>query len=417
MKTDPAIGAAVAGPFDLAQIGPDLYSLHRASGELVWSGANAKRVLHREPGVIAAKGFLKIIHVQDRVVVACAFSDCLAARQKTRVQFRVPATDGQSNRWFELRCEPAPDGLVAGEGELVLAVTRDISERRQIDEDMRLSHERAESASVAKSLFLANMSHELRTPLNAILGFSELLQSDVMRNMPPERNREYVGLIHSSASHLLTVLTDILDMSKIEAGKYEIFTEPFKIGHTLKNCCAMMRGQADQKQIEIITDGFEALPEVTADERAVKQIMINLLSNAVKFTQDGGQVKVSALRVGRNIRISVSDNGIGISAEHLEHLGMPFYQADSKYDRKYQGTGLGLSVVRGLVELHRGKLSFASRKGQGTTVTVCLPLSAHEARPVPANEEMEVVRLHHVPERAPQPFSIARRATQSNVKR
>jgi cell cycle sensor histidine kinase DivJ len=417
MKTNPAIGATVAGPFDLAQIGPDLYSLHRASGELVWSGGNTLRVLNREQGVIAGKGFIKIIHVQDRVVVACAFSDCLAAGQKTRVQFRVPARDGQSNGWFETRCEPAPDGLIAGEVDLVLAVTRDISERRQIDEDMRLSHERAESASVAKSLFLANMSHELRTPLNAILGFSELLQSDVMRNMPPERNREYVGLIHSSASHLLNVLTDILDMSKIEAGKYEIFTEPFKIGHTLKSCCAMMRGQADQKQIDIITDGFEALPEVTADERAVKQIMINLLSNAVKFTQDGGQVKVGAMRVGRNIRISVSDNGIGISSEHLEHLGMPFYQADSKYDRKYQGTGLGLSVVRGLVELHRGKLSFASRKGQGTTVTVSLPLNAQETRPVPANEEMEIVRLHQTPERAPQPFSIARRATQSNVKR
>jgi len=113
----------------------------------------------------------------------------------------------------------------------------------------------------------------------------------------------------------------------------------------------------------------------------------------------------------------VADNGIGISSEHLEHLGMPFYQADSKYDRKYQGTGLGLSVVRGLVELHGGKLSFASRKGQGTTVTVSLPLNAQEARPVPANEEMEIVRLHQPAQRAAQPFSIARRATQSNVKR
>ncbi len=133
------------------------------------------------------------------------------------------------------------------------------------------------------------------------------------------------------------MLTDILDMSKIEAGKYEIFTEPFKIGHTLANCCAMMRGQAEQKKIEIVGAGFDALPEITADERAVRQIMINLLSNAVKFTDEGGRVKVEALRAGRNCKIAVSDNGIGISEEHLAQLGMPFYQADSKYRPQVPG--------------------------------------------------------------------------------
>jgi cell cycle sensor histidine kinase DivJ len=384
---------------------------------MVWAGANAMRVLDRDCDAVMDGGLLNSIHVQDRVIVACAIADCIAANTRTRVQFRFPAADGQSNRWFEMRCEPAPEGVLGSEERLVLAVTRDISERHRMDEDLRRSREKAESASVAKSLFLANMSHELRTPLNAILGFSELLQSDVMRSMPAERNREYVGLIHSSASHLLTVLTDILDMSKIEAGKYEIFTEPFKIGQTLANCCAMMRGQAEQKKIAITTEGFGSLPEITADERAVKQIMINLLSNAVKFTGDGGTVKVEAVRAGRNIRICVIDNGIGISEEHIKHLGMPFYQADSKYDRKYQGTGLGLSVVRGLVDLHRGKLSFASRKGQGTTVTVTLPLNAQEVRPVPASEELEIVRLHQPAGRKSQPFSIARRASQAQVKR
>jgi cell cycle sensor histidine kinase DivJ len=418
MKTPtPQQGANAELPLDLAQIGPDFYSLHRASGEMVWAGANAFRVLDRVPAALMDSGLINAIHVQDRVTVACAIADCIAGGSKIRTQFRLPAGDGQINRWFEMRCEPAPEGLFGSAGKLALAITRDISERHRIDEDLRLSREKAESASVAKSLFLANMSHELRTPLNAILGFSELLQSDVMRNMPAERNREYVGLIHSSASHLLAVLTDILDMSKIEAGKYEIFTEPFKIGNTILNCCAMMRGQAEQKKIEIVTEGLGALPEVTADERAVRQIMINLLSNSVKFTEEGGTVRVEAARIGRNVRIAVCDNGIGISAEHLAHLGMPFYQADSKYDRKYQGTGLGLSVVRGLVELHRGKLSFDSRKGQGTTVTVTLPVNAHEARPVPASEEMEIVRLHQPQASAQQPFSIARRASQAQVKR
>lgn len=410
-------GARTAMPFDLAQIGPDFYSLHRASGEMVWAGANAMRVLDRAPEGVMDSGLLNAIHVQDRVTVACAIADCIAGGSKIRTQFRLAAADGQMNRWFEMRCEPAPDGLVEGAQKLALAVTRDVSERHRIDEDLRASREKAESANVAKSLFLANMSHELRTPLNAILGFSELLQSDAMRSMPAERNREYIGLIHSSASHLFTVLTDILDMSKIEAGKYEIFTEPFKIGHTLANCCAMMRGQAEQKKIDIVTAGFDALPEITADERAVRQIMINLLSNAVKFTDEGGRVKVEATRAGRNLKIAVSDNGIGISEEHLAQLGMPFYQADSKYDRKYQGTGLGLSVVRGLVDLHRGKLAFESIKGHGTTVTVTLPLNARETRPVPASEELEIVRLHQPPSHAPQPFSIARRASQAQGKR
>lgn len=402
---------------DLASMGPDLYSLHRPNGELVHASDNAVRVLERQASGLDGQGYIDTIHVQDRVAVFKAIGDCLVLRRPQSAQFRLLSRDGGSQRWLELCCEPAPEDTLAGEGPLVLAVTRDISEHRRLEEELRLSRERAESANVAKSLFLANMSHELRTPLNAILGFSELLQLDVMKNMPPERHREYVGLIHSSANHLLQVLTEILDMSKIEAGKYEIVTEPFKVAQTLQTCCAMMRGQADRKQIAISTIGFETLPEITADERAVRQIMINLVSNAVKFTAEGGQVKVAAERVGRNIRIAVSDNGIGISSEHIEKLGIPFYQADSKYDRKYQGTGLGLSVVRGLVELHRGKLAFSSRKGIGTTVTVTLPVHVKEMRPVPAVDEIEIVRLRPMDGTSVNGFSMAAKAAASSAAR
>lgn len=402
---------------DLAELGPDLYSLHLPSGELVYAGRNALRVVGREAQLLGAMGYMDLVHVQDRVAVARAFGDCININNPLKVQFRMSTPDGASTSWYELHCEPAEEAVYASQVPIVLAVTRDISLRRRLEQELRDSREKAESVSIAKGLFLANMSHELRTPLNAILGFSELLQSNVMHRMPPERHDEYVGLIHSSATHLLHVLTDILDMSKIDAGKYEILTEPFAVAQTLRSCSAMMRGQADQKQIAICNGNFDGLPEVSADERAIKQIMINLISNAVKFTDNGGRVMVEAQRIGRNIRIAVSDNGIGISAEHLENLGIPFYQADSRYDRKYQGTGLGLSVVRGLVDLHKGKLAFASRKGKGTTVTVTLPINAQESKPVPAQEMMDFVKLRPLEQTNSRPRSLAHKAANSSLKR
>ena len=291
-------------------------------------------------------------------------------------------------------------------------MTRDISERFELEKDLRRAREKAEELSIAKSRFLANMSHELRTPLNAILGFSELLQADVIKPLTPERQAEYVGLIHGSAKHLLNVLNDILDMSKIEAGKYEILAEPFNLANALNTCCAMMRGQAATRNIELGVGDFADLPEIVADERAIKQVVINLLSNALKFTESGGRVEVTARRTARHVHISVADNGIGISPEHMEKLGRPFYQADSKYDRKYEGTGLGLSVVYGLCELHGGKVEFDSRKDAGTTVTVSLPISSQQTRPVPATDEIEIVRLPRAAERerTEPPFTITRRA-------
>lgn len=390
-------------PLDLASIGPDLFLLHDGQGNVVHAGVNAGRVLGVDASILYGAGFLEAVHVQDRVGIAKAIGDCLARQMARKAQFRLAgakvATTGEA-RWFELRCEPAETIAEHSGQTTVLSVVRDVSQRRKLESELRLEREKADSANVAKSRFLASMSHELRTPLNAILGFSELLQSDVMQSMPAERSREYVALIHNSATHLLNVLNDILDMSKIEAGKYEIVTEPFDLAGTLQSSAAILRGQADQRGIAIRTACDGNLPEITADKRAIKQIMINLISNAVKFSHDGGDVRVTTRRVGRNVEIEVADDGIGISAEHLQQLGVPFYQADSRYDRKYEGTGLGLSVVRGLVELHNGKLGFRSVKNGGTTVTITLPLVPPHHKPVPAPEDVEIIRLSDMPEAA-----------------
>ena len=382
---------------DLSAMGPDVYFLHRADGSAVHVGSNAGRILGHSHDELIGSGFLSSVHVQDRVAVAKAISDCLAHNRHEKAHFRLIGVPGSVAdgmvRWFELRCQPAPDIAANGEQPLTLTILRDVSERRKLEDELRSQQEIAEIASVAKSRFLANVSHELRTPLNAILGFSELLQSDAMQSMPKERSDEYVGLIHSSATHLLNVLNDILDMSKIEAGKYEIYPEPMNLGEALRAGCAILKGQAEAKGIQLAIEAPDDLPEITADERAIKQIAINLVSNAVKFTDEGGSVSIEAARSGGHIQVTVADTGIGMDEENLQHLGLPFYQADNHYDRKYQGTGLGLSVVYGLVQLHGGKVGVESRKGVGTSVEVTLPIHPPNAKPVPAEERLEVVRV------------------------
>lgn len=382
---------------NLASIGPDLYTLHRSDGFAVHVESNCNKVFGIDAEYLLGKGFLEKVHIHDRVTVAKALEDCISFGVHMKAQFRlVPNAENGADhgKWFELRCEPAPEAYIEDEGILVLAVSRDISDRRALEDELHRQREIAESSNIAKSRFLANMSHELRTPMNAILGFSEILQSDHMAKMPPERTKEYIGLIHSSSSHLLNVLNDILDMSKIESGKYEIISEPFDAAHAITASCQILRGQAEQKDIELAVHVAADIPEVTADERAIKQIVINLVSNAVKFSGIGGRVEIGLERSGRNIRLTVVDNGIGISPEHLDSLGLPFYQADSKYDRKYEGTGLGLSVVCGLVGLHHGKVDFSSEKGIGTTVTVVLPINPPNASPVPAYEHLELVQTN-----------------------
>jgi cell cycle sensor histidine kinase DivJ len=225
------------------------------------------------------------------------------------------------------------------------------------------------------------MSHELRTPLNAIIGFSDMLMNEQKLRLDVARRLEYAHLINDSGTHLLSVVNGILDMSKMEAGDFEISPEPFAPAPVVSGCCDLLTLKAREQGLDLVVRLPEDLPEIVADKRAFKQILINLLSNAVKFTDRGGQVTVAARAELGGLVITVEDTGVGISTDDLPRVGRPFFQVRGAYNRRHDGTGLGLSIVRGLVTLHGGEVDIASRLGEGTRVRVRLPLDCEVARP------------------------------------
>ncbi len=257
----------------------------------------------------------------------------------------------------------------------------DVTRAKQREASLRNAKEIAEEANRAKTRFLATMSHELRTPLNSILGFSEIIRDNVFGLAVGLKYREYAGDVHDSATHLLTLITDILDIAKIEAGKIEIEPAVVDLPEVMHEAIRLFRLRAEAKDITVRLDLPQSLPSLVADLRAVKQILANLLSNAVKFTPQHGQVMVRVLSgEGATIDIEVHDNGIGIPADKLRLIFQPFQRADNRYNRADGGTGLGLALVKSLTELHGGEVLIDSAVGVGTRVTVRLPLSAASGR-------------------------------------
>jgi len=257
------------------------------------------------------------------------------------------------------------------EGWLAAAVKRAEASR----EEALLAKEVAERASHAKSVFLANMSHELRTPLNAVIGFSEMIRQQMFGPAGDGRYVSYAGMIHSAGNHLLDLISDILDMSKIEAGKLELHLERVAPAAVVRECMELMAERAAVAVVEINADLIDAPLGIDADRRALKQILLNLLSNAVKFTPAGGNIDVSVATDRGFCVLRVADTGIGIAADDMGRLGNPFVQL-SRGMQSHAGTGLGLALVKGLSERHGGRLKIDSREGFGTTVTVTLPLLA-----------------------------------------
>ncbi len=370
----------------LADHATDMITRHAADGDVEFASPAVRALTGTTISDVLGDGLFRRVHVADRPAYLKALSEAYASRQAVTVAFRLfrsgtTATAAEDSHFIdvEMRCRPAVDGN--GRVSAVVAVTRDISALKERENELREAREAADRANQAKTQFLAHMSHELRTPLNAIIGFSEILESDAISDLHVDRRREYAKLIHSSGEHLLQVVNGILDMSKIESGMFDIVPERMPLAPLVTGCCDMMSRQAADRDVVVVRALPDNLPEIAADRRACRQILLNLLSNAIKFTDRGGTVTVGARIEGTMIAIFVRDTGIGIAAADLPRLGTPFVQAEAVYSRHYEGTGLGLSMVKGLAALHGGRLIIESKPGVGTTATVLLPVDQMPGRP------------------------------------
>jgi PAS domain S-box-containing protein len=262
--------------------------------------------------------------------------------------------------------------LETEEGQFVSSAIRDGTERKRFEQKLH-------DANRLKSEFLANMSHELRTPLNGIIGFSEVLVDEKAGPLNAKQ-REYLGDILNSGRHLLQLINDVLDLSKVEIGKMELFPEPFVVRSAVEEVASIVSQIADKKRIAISSAIAPSLRVVTLDQQKFKQVLYNLLSNAVKFTDEGGQVAIVADLPDRaKLRLQVSDTGIGIMPQDLGRLFVEFQQLDSGLARRHQGTGLGLALTKRIVELQRGSIAVESTPGKGSTFTVVLPLAKEAA--------------------------------------
>ncbi|HLU07293.1 MAG TPA: ATP-binding protein [Woeseiaceae bacterium] len=260
-----------------------------------------------------------------------------------------------------------------------------IAELEQAKSNSDAARRRAEEASAAKSRFLATMSHELRTPLNAILGFSEILKTEMLGAHAVAAYKEYAGDIHQSGEHLLKLINEILDLSRIEAGKFELREEPLSIAAVGSECRRLLDLRARERGITLAEDYQSDLPMVLADERAIRQIWLNLISNAIKFTPAGGEVTLSAVRTASgSLKFAVRDTGPGIAPDEIPQVMSPFGQGSNSRDETQEGIGLGLPIVHGLAQLHDGVFELKSYPGEGTEASVELPASRIVHAAVPA---------------------------------
>ena len=291
---------------------------------------------------------------------------------------------------YSVRAEPyGRDEL----GRVIDGFNHMLGQIQRHEEVLRKARQQAEAANRAKSDFLANMSHELRTPLNAILGFSEVMMREVAGPIGQPHYREYATDIHDSGRHLLEVINDILDLSKIEAGRVELVDGRVELGPLVEKAVRLVSDRAEQAEVEIRLLSEPDLPDLIADERLVKQALLNLLSNAVKFTPRGGRVEVSLLLAADGaLCLSVRDSGIGIAEADLERVLTPFTQAESALSRNYQGTGLGLPLTKSFVDMHGGTLALESRLGEGTEVTLRFPAKRVQSAPESERPEARPVR-------------------------
>ncbi len=396
----------------LAQNMSDVISRHHRNGAVRFISPAAEALLGTPTSGLLGFGLFDRVHVADRPAYLTALSDAARRGDAQSVEFRLKrdavcgCEAGRVNQvnfiWVEMRCRPLETVFSKTAEAEVVAVMRDVTERKNQEQALDLARTAAERADASKTRFLATMSHELRTPLNAIIGFSELIMQEDALMLNAARRKEYAQLINDSGQHLLSVVNGILDMSKMESGNFEIMPEPFAPRAALVNCCNLLALKARESGIDLVTRAADDLPVMIGDPRAFKQIVLNLVSNAVKFTERGGKVTVSAAVEGARLLVRIADTGVGITADDLKRIGDPFFQAGKTYQRRHEGTGLGLSIVKSLVALHGGELAVQSKVDEGTVVTVALPLTPQPAQPGSNITTLAPPSRSAMPEQAPQ---------------
>ncbi len=360
----------------IVRIGPDQ--------SLDYVSPAVRDVIGGRPEGYLGRSPLSLVHPDDAPAVAAALAG-LGVGGHTTVTHRAPPVAGRPEAWLETSLT---NMVAAGQPAGIVGVVRDVTARHAAEEavrqanaqlaaqaaDIAAARDAAEASSRAKSEFLAAMSHELRTPLNAVIGFSEIISSQMLGPVGNPVYVEYAGDIRYSGTHLLELITDILDFSKAEARELMLGDGDVDLGQTISVSCRMLETRAQRAQVALDTDVEPDLPRLRGDDRRVRQILINLLSNAIKFTPAGGRVHVAAgLAPEGGLIVTVADTGIGIAPEHLSLVLEPFRQIEGHLGGAQEGTGLGLPLTKRLVELHGGSLTMVSTPGRGTAVTVAFP--------------------------------------------
>lgn len=361
-SAEEALGKSEAKNRALLDAIPDvIFRLGRDGTVLDFKAAKDSNI-YTTPSQFLGKKIQKVLPQAVVSPVMLRIEQTLSTGEPQAVEYQLPI-EGKL-RDYEAR-------IVASGDDEVISIVRDITERKQVESALRDSKEAAEAGSRAKSEFLATMSHELRTPLNAILGLSQLLQQEIFGEVNAKQ-KEYINCIHSSGEHLLALINDILDLSKVEAGREELTRLPLDVKELSDACLALVRDRAQGKGLQLIHQIDPQVDTCIGDERRVKQMLLNLLSNAVKFTS-AGTVSLRIQQVPQGIAFTVSDTGIGIDPAQIEHLFQPFKQLDSRLNRQFEGTGLGLALTRKLAQLHGGDITVQSILGKGSQFTLLLP--------------------------------------------
>jgi PAS domain S-box-containing protein len=354
----------------MAEEASDIIMLNTPDAKVIFASNALQRVLGRDIRQIENGRFIKFVHPED-LAEARKVTVLPKPGKTVTATYRVKHAAGHYV-WLEVTTRGIFDDN--GMCESVISAARDITKRKEQEIAMRAAREHAEAANMAKSTFLANMSHELRTPLNAIIGFADIMRQTMFGPLGNSRYDEYAALIHDSGQLLLDLISDMLDMAKIEAGKLELNYERVDLTGTIEDCVRMLKTRADEAGIDITVVKPRIDPPLIADRRAIKQVLLNLFTNAVKFTLAGGHVHITVNNADNRVKIGVRDDGVGIPAADLPRLGRPFEQVCADPMLAKGGTGLGLALVRALVEKHGGSLKIDSEEGIGTEVTIELPL-------------------------------------------